>query len=915
MLKISKTSLAILPILFSSTAVYSKDTTSPVSTIKEEYKQYIQSTENSEVKPKKLKVIKSKKDLEELVEESDIYKAKESGSGLGPSSILTTTNVLIGGAALIGAGIAVGGGGGGSASITSSEPSVGIDGLFDPEDNTGTNFATTEAELSEALGSDNAGFNAYAAYTRGYDGRIFNRDSSGNLFDTDADGFIKVAIIDDGVELDHPDLDGNISAGSGAFCNSSGCTTGGSSGDNLIPTDDHGTNVAGFIAAEKNDIGSHGVAPLAKIVPIKFDFSAIGEFRSINHALDQGAKIINASYGTSQPIVDATESDPGTLGTTATGITPSQLRSDLTIARDSQSLLQAYQRLVTTDSIMVYSSGNEYFSEPTSSAGVAYYFQGDLDSTPSSKPTGYDIVNPEKADFTDHIIASIALNSDKTIADFSNRCGVAANWCLAAPGVSEYTTDTDGTYDNNVSGTSFSAPAVSGALAVVAGAYPHLTAGEILNVIYETAEDLGDVGVDEVFGRGLIDLDKATSPTDGGWDIATGLSSSSLNSMALTSFEKSSLSMSSSFGNAFSKLDANIMFFDKFKRNFNAPVNSFADNSAVKLKNSSYLYARKRDKETVQQISESEDVSFSFSKTTNSKIDNLNDKQSSSFASDIKLNKDEAVNITFNFNEKEVKPNKDYNDSFVSTSLGFVPTSALDTNFNSLNFGYSKKDLFIDINIAKSTFAQDTQNYSASFEGNDATSFATTVGFKNEDEYKISFNSGIMIEEDSFLGSRASGAFDFGEDATTYFAGVAGDYKIDNSFNLFAELNLGYSKINEVQNSLISNVGNVFSDSMKLGITSNNFGFMVSRPFAINNGSANLRLPQSIDADGNLGFGEYDIDLANKYRETNFEVFYNLEPNLIEGDLLELNTVYRINPNGLDEEDEVLGMFKYGYKF
>jgi major intracellular serine protease len=70
---------------------------------------------------------------------------------------------------------------------------------------------------------------------------------------------IKVAVIDTGCDLDHPDIKNNISQGINLLDKSKD------------PVDDngHGTHVSGTIAAEDNGIGMVGVAPMAKIVPIK----------------------------------------------------------------------------------------------------------------------------------------------------------------------------------------------------------------------------------------------------------------------------------------------------------------------------------------------------------------------------------------------------------------------------------------------------------------------------------------------------------------------------------------------------------------------------------------------------------------------------------------------------------------------
>jgi subtilisin family serine protease len=109
---------------------------------------------------------------------------------------------------------------------------------------------------------------------------------------------VKVAVLDTGVDLDHPDLAKNLLPGA-----------------NLVqpgrpPQDDnqHGTHVAGIIAAENNEIGMVGVAPAAKIIPVKVldrrgNGSLLNVAQGIRWAADQGkADLICMSLGAPNPV-------------------------------------------------------------------------------------------------------------------------------------------------------------------------------------------------------------------------------------------------------------------------------------------------------------------------------------------------------------------------------------------------------------------------------------------------------------------------------------------------------------------------------------------------------------------------------------------------------------------------------------
>lgn len=106
-----------------------------------------------------------------------------------------------------------------------------------------------------------------------------------------------------------------------------------------------------------------------------------------------------------------------------------------------------------------------------------------------------------------HFINVVAYDSDAgEIAWYSNACGVTQDYCITAPG-----SDID-TGNKIVNGTSFAAPIVSAAVAVLREAYPYMTATQITSLLFETARDIGAPGVDPVYGHGMLDMERATRP-------------------------------------------------------------------------------------------------------------------------------------------------------------------------------------------------------------------------------------------------------------------------------------------------------------------------------------------------------------------------------------------------------------------
>ena len=130
------------------------------------------------------------------------------------------------------------------------------------------------------------------------------------------------------------------------------------------------------------------------------------------------------------------------------------------------------------------------------------------------------------AELRGHLISVVAvapdsdMDGDYEIADFSNRCGIAKDWCIAAPGEDvrvAYFGPYEGTAgarrNGTGGGTSFAAPMVTGALVVMKDYFR----GELYNTdlvarLMATANKSGIYADANIYGQGLLDLAAATSP-------------------------------------------------------------------------------------------------------------------------------------------------------------------------------------------------------------------------------------------------------------------------------------------------------------------------------------------------------------------------------------------------------------------
>lgn len=115
-----------------------------------------------------------------------------------------------------------------------------------------------------------------------------------NIWASSQGNDVVVAIIDTGVDTDHPDLQANLLTGYNVL----------SPSDPPEDDNEHGTHCSGIVAAINNSVGVVGVAPQAKILPIKvLDSEGSGDFDAIvtgiEWAIDNGADIISMSLGAS----------------------------------------------------------------------------------------------------------------------------------------------------------------------------------------------------------------------------------------------------------------------------------------------------------------------------------------------------------------------------------------------------------------------------------------------------------------------------------------------------------------------------------------------------------------------------------------------------------------------------------------
>jgi len=203
----------------------------------------------------------------------------------------------------------------------------------------------------------------------------------------------------------------------------------------------HGTHVAGIIAAKRgNGIGIDGIAANAKIMVIRAvpngDERDKDVANAIRYAVDNGAKVINMSFGK--------------YYTPEKGVVDAAIR----YAKEK-------------DVLLVHAAGNDSKNK-------------DKDD---SYPTRILSDNTTATNWIEVGASSSSRKAKKLLADFSNYGSSTVD--LFAPGVDIYSTVPNNQYED-ASGTSMASPATAGVCAMIRGYFPELSAEEVRDVLMKT---------------------------------------------------------------------------------------------------------------------------------------------------------------------------------------------------------------------------------------------------------------------------------------------------------------------------------------------------------------------------------------------------------------------------------------------
>jgi subtilisin family serine protease len=283
---------------------------------------------------------------------------------------------------------------------------------------------------------------------------------------------VLIGVIDDGIHPSHPELAGRISPASIDI---------NSARNALVTNQSHGSELSSLIVGNYNNSQTVGVAFDATILAVRADNGA-GFFAdsdlaaAMDYARTQGVDVINLSLGDDDPV--------------------------------TQGFADAIQRATQAGIIIVVSAGNS----------------GNDGATQPNYP-GFLATNPGVSNGL--IIIAGGLNPNGTVNTASNPPGSAASWYMTAPGWQIRVPDfgppgpvpgfqTCGLGVNGdlcqIQGTSYASPYITGAVALIMDAFPGMTPTQVVDLLFNTADDTGVAGIDGINGRGRLNIGKAFAP-------------------------------------------------------------------------------------------------------------------------------------------------------------------------------------------------------------------------------------------------------------------------------------------------------------------------------------------------------------------------------------------------------------------
>ncbi len=696
---------------------------------------------------------------------------------------------------------------------------------------------------------------------------------------------VRIAIIDSGIDLTHADL-GNLAAKSW------------SAGGEALAGASHGTFVAGIAAASRTQSGDsndmHGVAYKATLVNFQASRPSTGttSFASADlvDALNMASGLSSGSASVESDVINLS------LGAFST--------SDSTFS----SLKNAMIAAAAESKIMVLAAGNE---------GL------DADATRKLQPI-YPAAYADDAGIAGLAIVVGNLTSSNQAAPSSNLCGDTKNFCLFAPGTSIRSTLNGGGYGIG-SGTSFAAPYVSGAAAVVKAAFPGVSSTDVVNRLLLTATDLGDPGVDNTFGRGLLDLEAAMAPV-GPVGVITGPTIDG----PITSLSNTSLDLGPawSIGAAGQALLDKAVGFDAMGFPFPVDLGERVISSGRTSGLEQFVGIDRTSSAGAFLPVASLMVSIADQSGTSLERGNdptvlLAEGEAERPTPKLALRTEPFPDVTlFASLNGSSQSGLGLREALAERQLGVFETGLTVAPFDDLSGEVSGAGLVWSagdgFDVAISAFASlaDDQARETAMQKID---IAKSVG----DHIELRLALGLLQEDDGFFGANASGAFGDELDSRSQFADVSIVAALSDRVDWFGSYSRGRSSIDGRDDALLggwsSAGGEAFATGMAIsdvGSPGDSLSLMVGQPFRGDGAEATLTVPVGRTPEGAVVSEQQRVSLEPPSREIVSNIVYRRSFGQDDGQEIGVGGFSRFNPGHNADNPPEFGIgLRYRWRF
>ena len=638
----------------------------------------------------------------------------------------------------------------------------------------------------------------------------------------------------------------------------------------------HGAATAGIIAADIGDSGSVGVAPNAKLILTNNDI--VSTTTALNSA-SSSTVAINNSWGINDSLIDED---------IALKVSNSWSSSELVAHKFFNNTGSVYATAVTN-----WVNAMDNFQDH----GVIVFSNSNTSSNDNAEITAaLPEIFPELAEaFIAAVNIDVGGSTSGGVAGpsgyrrWSAPCGDAAKYCLAADGTvinllnsgnrwSFGLYDTDGNNANGpeqlLLGTSFVAPMISGAVALIAEAFPNQDPEDWVDRLLASADNsigythIGYVefgngvkhGYSHDAGHGILDIYAALQPITSNSYSQMMHYGASLESQGQSyALNQTQMVAMQSIGDSLAEaLEGEVTYF------YDALDGGFAFDMGQTIRPS--LSVVKPSISIDHEIGETKSLKYKKLSFTNSFSENKNRSGYLTFT------ESEANSTLIGFASNGSW--NGYNDaSYVFPFLSDIQ-GGTGINFgNDLGNGY----LTLSYNIE----GQDGQNAISAKD-------ALTFGYKASpiENVNISYLLGFADENESFLGVKGTGAFDFdGADNKTTFFGLKSDIKLSNKQFVNFGFGLSDTVINKNNEGIIQSMSGLTANSFEIGFTTfDTFGsdmlsISISQPSRVSSGSAELKIAGLANRDGTIPYTYKNVSMEPSGRQLDFAITYNYELN------------------------------------